>query len=121
METTSSSITEVPMNTETIPQSSQALDIETLYNSIMPQAPHAPSIAKWLVSILDHHKNRIISLTKNSELGRLSAERLTKDLEEGKYPSYIQDIPTPIAREEYPGLQEKWNSISKEYKSGLTQ
>ena len=121
METTSSNTIDSTMTAENIPESSQALDIETLYNSITPQAPQAPSIAKWLVPILDHHKNRIISLTKNSELGRLSAERLTKDLEEGKYPSYIQDIPTPIAREEYPGLQEKWNNIFKEYKSGLTQ
>jgi len=110
-----------PITTENIPEPSQNLDIETLYQSITPQAPHMPSVAKWLVPILDHHKTRIISLTKNSELGRLSAERLSKDLEEGKYPSYIQDLPTPTAREEYPGLQERWNHIMKDYKVGLTQ
>ena len=114
MDTTSNSPEEPP-------SPSQNMDIETLYNSITPQAPQAPSIARWLVPILDHHKNRIISLTKNSELGRLSAERLAKDLEEGKYPSYIQDIPAPTAREEYPGLQDTWNNILKEYKIGLTQ
>ena len=121
MDTTSSDLLGPPITIDEIPESSQALDIETLYKSITPQASHAPSVAKWLVPILDHHKTRIISLTKNSELGRLSAERLAKDLEEGKYPSYIQNIPTPTAREEYPGLQDKWNHILKDYKFGLTQ
>ena len=106
---------------EEVPEASQSLDIESLYNNITPQAPQAPSIAKWLVPILDHHKSRIISLTKNSELGHLSAEKLSKDLEEGRYPSYIQDLPPPAAREEFPGLQETWSNITKEYKANLTQ
>jgi len=35
----------------------EEIDIESLYQSISPQAPQAPSIAEWLVPIFDHAKS----------------------------------------------------------------
>ena len=37
----------------------EEVDIESLYQSISPQAPQAPSIAEWLVPIFDHAKSMI--------------------------------------------------------------
>jgi hypothetical protein len=101
--------------------SSQEIDIEDLYSKVQPAAEDAPSIAAWLVPVLDKHKLRIINLTRNSELGRLSAERLEKDLEQAKFPSSVFHLKIPQALPEYPGLQEAWTTIHKSYQVDLTQ
>lgn len=100
---------------------SQEIDIEELYNNISPQTTHAPSVAKWLVPILTHHKFRIITLTKNSELGRLTAEKLQSDLQENKFPTFMEHLKPLKALEDYPGLQEVWDNIHTKYKTELTQ
>ena len=100
---------------------SQDIDIEELYNFVTPQAPQSASVAKWLVPILMHHKTRIINLTRNAELGKLSAQKLQTDLEAKKYPGFVENIKPLKALEEYPGLQEVWDNILIKYKTEITQ
>lgn len=109
------------MSEDQHPDPSQEIDIEDLYSKVQPAAEDAPSIAAWLVPVLEKHKTRIINLTRNSELGRLSAERLEKDLEQAKFPSSIFHLKIPPALPEFPGLQEAWAKIHQNYQVELTQ
>ncbi|KAF8960517.1 hypothetical protein BDZ97DRAFT_1922074 [Flammula alnicola] len=56
------------------PTPSQEIDVEQLYSSVQPADVYTPSIASWLVPVLDKHRTRIITLSRNSERGRLSVE-----------------------------------------------
>jgi len=100
---------------------SQELDIEELYSKVQPAKEDIPSVAAWLVPILDKNKTRIINLSRNSELDCLSAERITKELGESKFSSSNHQIKPPEALIGHPGLQEVWDGIHQEYQTKLTQ
>ena len=109
------------MSEDQQPVPSQDIDIEDLYSKVQPATAEHPSVAAWLVPVLDKHKHRIINLTRNSELGRLSADRIARDLEESKFPTSIHHLRTPQALQDYPGLQDTWAAIHKKYQVDLTQ
>jgi hypothetical protein len=94
-------------------------NIEELYDSITPENNSAPSIAAWLVPILDHHKSRIIRLAKNAELGRINVRTLKDFKTNKKLPSYIASINTPQVMDGLPDLQGTWDDIHSQYQESL--
>lgn len=106
------------METDTPPDE---FDIEALYNNIEPAPPTDESIAQWIVPILDKHKKRILTLSRNSHLATSIVQRLADDLDSKKFPTFTNSIKTPEANKDSPGLQEKWDEATNEYKTKLTQ
>lgn len=94
-------------------------DINNLYDQIHPEGAYTESIAPWLIPILDHHKNRIITLARNAELGRLNVQKLEEDRDAQKLPSFIANLKSPAAQEGLPGLQENWDEAFKEFQKNL--
>lgn len=95
------------------------IDIQELYQTITPETTSSASIAPWLVPVLDHHKNRIIRLARNAELGRTNVHSLTELQNSNKLPNFISSIQTPQVIEGLPELQTKWDEVHTNYQKEL--
>jgi hypothetical protein len=111
--------TESNMEEITKEDPSMDIDIQELYQNIVPETSSTASIAPWLVPILDHHKNRIIRLSKNAELGRTNVHSLIELRNSNKLPHFISSIQAPQVIEGLPDLQNKWNEVHNQYQKEL--
>lgn len=99
----------------------EELNIEELYETIVPSKPDRPSIAAYFIKPLDKHKNNLIGLSKNAEIARLSAAKISNDLGQNRFPEYIAHLRRPLAEDHVPGLQEKWDTIYHQFQLQLTE
>ena len=90
------------------------------YNSIKP-SNNAPSIASWLLQTFNTHKKKLMNITKQGEMAKLSLERLEAQYQQGKLPLFIQALKAPKALDGCPDLQSLWDRDFKTFQDCLYQ